>query len=348
MQGMTPLEAGGSVEGTTALSWIERFPYYTAYPYSWYFACYSDELAPGAVRPLRYLGRDLVVWREASGAAHVVDAYCPHLGAHLGFGGRVEGCELVCPYHWFRYDGDGNNTAIPFSERVNRRARLGTYPTIDRNGLVMFWYHPAGDPPHWEIPEVPEYGDADYASYVKGAWTIRTSWQELAENGPDYVHLRTVHGAADVPELESWDTDGHIVRLRSRQEFRTPRGSTPGRIDVDSYGPGFAVARFSGIVDTTMVSVATPIDFEHLESHKAYLVKHDGDRDRTARVADALVADLKKQMVEDMVIWEHKVFLERPSLARTRTARSCSSGSGRRSSTCAATRWPSGRSVVRE
>ncbi len=317
MEGKTPLEAGGTTGGTTALSWIERFPYYTAFPYSWYFACYAQDLPAGTVKPLRYLGRDLVAWRAEDGAAHVVDAYCPHLGAHLGYGGRVEGCELVCPYHWFRYDGDGHNTAIPYSDRVNKRARLGTYPTIDRNGMVMFWYHPTGAPPQWEIPEVPEHASDEYAPYVKGAWTIRTSWQELAENGPDYVHLRTVHGAAEVPELETWETDGHVARLRSRQEFRTPKGPTPGRIDVDSYGPGFAVAKFSGIVDTTMVSVTTPIDFEHLESHKAYLVRRSGDDERTARVGTALVVDLQKQMVEDIVIWEHKVFVERPALADT-------------------------------
>jgi 3-ketosteroid 9alpha-monooxygenase subunit A len=298
----------------TALTFAERFPYYRAFPYSWYFACYSDALPPGGVTPLRYLGRDLVVWRAEDGTAHVIDAYCPHLGSHLGYGGRVEGCELVCPYHWWRYDGDGRNTGIPYSDRVNRRAQVNTYPTIDRNGLVMFWYHPLGEPPAWDVPEVPAYGNPDYAPYVKGEWTIRCPWQEMAENGPDYVHLRTVHGAAEVPELDSWETEGHVARLRSSQVFATPRGPQPGRIDVDSYGPGFSIARFTGIVDTCMVAVATPIDFEHLVSHKAYLVRRTGDEEQTSRVGEALVADLKRQMLEDMVIWEHKIYLDRPAL----------------------------------
>jgi hypothetical protein len=121
-----------------------------------------------------------------------------------------------------------------------------------------------------------------------------------------------------VPELESWETDGHVVRLRSRQVFRTPKGPTEGRIDVDSIGPGFAVARFSGIVDTTMVAAAVPIDFELLDSHKAYLVRRsDGDNGAASRVGAALVADLQKQMREDMVIWENKIFHERPALADT-------------------------------
>ena len=45
--------------------------------------------------------------------------------------------------------------------------------------------------------------------------------------------------------------------------------------------------------------------------------KPDGDADKAARVGGALVDDLKKQMREDMVIWENKVFHERPALADT-------------------------------
>ena len=71
-----------------------------------------------------------------------MDVYCPHLGANLALGGRVEGCNLVCPYHWWEYDGDGRNVRIPYSDRTNAKARVRTYPTVDVNGFVMFWYHP--------------------------------------------------------------------------------------------------------------------------------------------------------------------------------------------------------------
>ena len=194
MEGFTPLEAGGNGDGApTALTWIDRFPYYTSFPYSWYFACYADDLPAGAVKPLRYLARDLVVWRGDDGAAHVMDAYCPHLGAHLGYGGRVEGCEIVCPYHWFQYDGEGNNTKIPYSDRVNKRAKVHTYPTVDRNGLVMFWYHPTGEPPRWELPEVPEYGD-DALRAVHEGGVDRP--HDLAGDGRERARLcASAHGA---------------------------------------------------------------------------------------------------------------------------------------------------------
>jgi 3-ketosteroid 9alpha-monooxygenase subunit A len=320
-EGETPLQVmarQGDHEPTQMTS-LERFPYYTAFPFAWYWAAYSDELAPGEVRPLRLLARDLVLWRDEEGAPHVMDAYCPHLGANLALGGRVEGCNLVCPYHWWSWDGEGRNAAIPYSERTNRKARVRTYPTVDANGFVMFWFHPEPEqPPLWELPALDEYFTDEWTGFMKTEWKVRCPWQELAENGPDYIHLRTVHGAATVPELEDLTYEGYSSSLRSRVDFTTPRGPQPGRIDTDSWGPGFGLARFAGIVDTVFLAATTPIDWEWTWSIKAYKVRLDGTdaeaEARSRRMGDALVADLRKQMAEDNVIFDNKVHVERPAL----------------------------------
>src|SRR3989304_7213979 len=89
MQGETPLQVlarQGDLPATRMRS-IERFPYYTAFPFAWYRACYTDEVPKGGLRPLRLLARDLVVWRGGDGEAPVVDAHCPHLGGPPGHGG---------------------------------------------------------------------------------------------------------------------------------------------------------------------------------------------------------------------------------------------------------------------
>lgn len=298
---------------------IERFPYYTAFPYAWYFAAYSEDVSVGDVVTVRWLARDLVIWRGGDGSAHVMDAYCPHMGAHLGYGGRVEGCNLVCPYHWWEYDGDGNNVKIPYADQPNRKARAGSYPTIDRNGLIMFWYHPAGAPPQWEIPTLPDLTDPAWEAEFRTEWDVRAPWQEMAENGPDYVHLRTVHGAASVPEVESLTYEGACSRLRSKVSFATPRGPQEGRIDTDSWGPGFAVARFSGITPALFVNLTVPVDWETTRSIKLYRIRSLGDsgeaRAATRRVGEALVRDLRKQMDEDIVIFDHKIFVDPPALA---------------------------------
>ncbi|MFN2425072.1 MAG: Rieske 2Fe-2S domain-containing protein, partial [Candidatus Binatia bacterium] len=67
-----------------------RYPM-TPFPDGWFQVAYSDELEAGQVEPLHYFGRDYVLFRGADGEARVFDAFCPHLGAHLGYGGMVEG-----------------------------------------------------------------------------------------------------------------------------------------------------------------------------------------------------------------------------------------------------------------
>ena len=46
----------------------------------------------------------------------VLDAYCQHLGGHLGVGGTVVGDEIKCPWHAWQWRQDGTNSLIPYSK----------------------------------------------------------------------------------------------------------------------------------------------------------------------------------------------------------------------------------------
>ena len=74
-------------------------------PNGWFAVAWSRELHAGDVRPIHYFGEDLVLFRTRSGQARVLDAFCPHLGAHLGYGGRVMGETVRCPFHGWQFDG---------------------------------------------------------------------------------------------------------------------------------------------------------------------------------------------------------------------------------------------------
>ena len=83
-------------------------------PTGWFCVSLSTDLEVGEVKPLKYFARDLVLFRTSDGEAHVLDAYCPHLGAHLGHGGKLVDDKIVCPFHAWEFDGQG---ASPLSDR---------------------------------------------------------------------------------------------------------------------------------------------------------------------------------------------------------------------------------------
>lgn len=64
------------------------------------------------------LGEQVAVFRAENGKAHVLDAYCPHLGANLAVGGRVLGDCLECPFHGWQFQGsDGKCVKVPYAEK---------------------------------------------------------------------------------------------------------------------------------------------------------------------------------------------------------------------------------------
>lgn len=295
---------------------MSRFPF--PVPFGWFQVGWPQDLAPGDVKPLYYFGRDLVLWRDTEGDAHLHDAICPHLGGHLGHGGHVERCSLMCPFHGWLFDGNGDNSGIPYSERINKQAHLRTYPLVERNGLLLAWYHPFDEPPQWEIPEFPEFNDPDnYSSMVCRSVDIPAAWQEIAENGVDSAHFRYVHNTDEVPEVEVYETDGPLARMRSVQRFPTPQGVVDGRIDVDTYGPGLSVIRFRGIVDTILMGCDTPITSESTQLRFSFTVRKLGDDALTSSVGDAFVEEVTRQVIEDIPIWKYKGHVAKPALADT-------------------------------
>jgi 3-ketosteroid 9alpha-monooxygenase subunit A len=289
-----------------------RFPV----PYGWFQIGIPSDLAVGEVKPLQVFDRHVALWRDEEGEAHLSDAFCPHLGAHVGHGGEVRGCEVVCPFHGWRFDAEGHNTHIPYSKRTNRKARLGSYPVIERNGLVMAWYHPTGAAPMWEIPVVPEFSDLDtYTEPEHREFNVGAPWQEMAENGVDSAHFGFVHGQEIVPELDSYELDGPRAYMSSTQRWPTADGVVDGFVETHTYGPGFSIVRMIGIVDTVSLGCNTPIAPDRCHLRMSFVTKRLDDPAVTDLVSNAFIDVLTQQIGEDARVWEHKKYVPRPALA---------------------------------
>lgn len=298
-------------------------------PFGWFQVAWSDEIAPGTAKALYYFDRHLVAWRGETGEIHVWDAFCPHLGVHLAGTVKIEGDSIRCPMHSWQYGPDGHCIDIPYSDRVNKAAKMGTYPAIERNGCLYAWYHPEGAEPSWDIPELPEFATAGGFSEVhRKHYKLGCHWQEIAETQVDAAHIQA-HlidyqialndgvrpDQVTMPQVDSYDTDGPVAKIRISQDFPTPRGAVTGRIDTDVWGPGVAATWFTGLVDTLLLGCATPTSDGGCELRYSFVVRATGDAEGTTRLAEGFINEIHNRTAEDVEMWEMKAYVPKPLLA---------------------------------
>eukprot|EP00066_Takifugu_rubripes_P010520 XP_003978421.1 PREDICTED: cholesterol desaturase daf-36-like [Takifugu rubripes] len=164
------------------------------YPNGWFRVLDSHLLHRGEVRNASVLGEQVAVFRGHSGEAHVVDAYCPHLGANLAVGGRVLGDCIECPFHGWQFQGsDGKCMRIPYAEKVPEIAKLHRWPSCEVNGLILVWFHCEGKEPEWTVPEQEEITSGKWVYRGRTEHFINAHIQEIPENAADLAHLGHLH-----------------------------------------------------------------------------------------------------------------------------------------------------------
>jgi len=286
-------------------------------PNGWFAVAQSNDLGPGETKNAHYFGRDLVIWREhGTGVPHVVDAYCAHLGAHMGVGsGSPESHEpgpgvvhedcLQCPFHGWRYDGTGACVEIPYSEsgRIPSRARVRGYATVEKNGCIFAWHHGADEPPQWEIPDLFEFDHEEWEGPIYTERFISAALQELVENDQDTVHFVYVHNSPVIPEQHTrWEG-----RMRITEAPR-PDGSVFSR---ETCQLGFVALRTTGAV--TFMAASSPIDEGHVHQRYIFAYPKSVGADVGMRMVDAFA---KAGVWQDIPIWEHKEFKATPILVK--------------------------------
>ncbi len=295
-----------------------RFPGFQM-PFGWFSLGHSDEFADEAATARRVCDADVVVWRDHAGTAVVQDSYCPHLGANLAVGGTIDrhdGAACIrCPFHHWAFDASGTNVDIPYAERTNASAIVPTYPSVEVNGMVFFWWHPDRTvAPMWDLPEIASLRGGDYD--LRQAWTIDAPWQEFSENGSDTAHFASVHGSPKVAHMEESDYSFPTRRMFVRNSYPTKsRGPVDGTQETITYGPGLGITDFS-IDGAHMYLVATqaPLSATRTVARFAWFY---GDDPLSQKLGPYFSAEVEKQFAEDLPIWNHKRHVRRPALAAT-------------------------------
>jgi 3-ketosteroid 9alpha-monooxygenase subunit A len=308
------------------MSATRDFPFHH-HPRGWYQVAWSPELAPGDVRPARYFGQDLVIYRTDAGRVVVLEGHCLHMGAHLGHGGRVAGDDIVCPFHGWRWGCDGSNLDIPYSNQQPIKKRLQTWTVLEQSGLVLVWYDRSGGVPDHEPPPVPEFEDPDYYPvfpHGAAADTVRFVPQLLLENAVDFPHLKYVHNwNVGEPGMEKYENRGESFAVVSYGAIETSRGPARLRTEIEAWGVSLIYSHLTGLRDMGFVSSCTPIDDMYSEIRLSTAVrKPSGDAgDEPDSLAKAMIKGQVDEVIGgrpggDRDIWEHMIYRARPPMVR--------------------------------
>ncbi|MDP2435051.1 MAG: Rieske 2Fe-2S domain-containing protein [archaeon] len=303
------------------------------FPNGWYQLLSSEQLVAGAAPlPVTALGQELVAFRGASGQAGVLAAHCPHLGAHLGVGGRVVGDCVECPFHQWRFDASGQCRGIPYIDGpVPASARTRSYPVRELLGCVFLWHDAEGRAPMWE-PTVPGRLQ-DGSMYLGGVTPLRFSMHvsEMFENSADQRHFNTLHAPFPLFPLSlflnldhtiqlDWPTgrpDGsHLCLFRESATVQF-RGLFPvaptQRTDILFDGPSIMhfmmhtpLGRFH------VMKTALPVAPFVLLTEDRWWADH-----HMPRWLGWLLARIGSNALEqDRTVWEHKIYRAKPMLVK--------------------------------
>jgi phenylpropionate dioxygenase-like ring-hydroxylating dioxygenase large terminal subunit len=293
-----------------------RYPF-PAVPDGWFSVGASEDVGVGEVATVHYLDRELVAFRGEGGRVRVFDAHCPHLGAHLGFGGRVCDDDIVCPFHGWRFDGDGRVVEVP---RLDRPPRVSAraWDVRELNGRIFVWYHAAGEPPSYDVMPYCDDGTS-WTPWQVNTYRVRIHLQDLTENIIDRSHFYEVHDMLP-PEDDRYEVSFKDTTMIVDQSIKITAVAQEG-IEVATRttvaGPGIvAVEVREGPLDMLTYITQTPVDAETVEITILFSMRALDDETATASIADLNARLTNEQFLQDIPIWENKIYREKPPLTR--------------------------------
>lgn len=299
------------------------------YPTGWFQVAWSDEIAPGETKLVQYFGTQIVLWRGESGELFAADPYCLHLGGNLGVNGQVAGEDIVCPWHHWRWSGEGRNTLIPYSkQRCKPNLRLRTWDVREWYGIVIVWHDVGRCEPTWEPPVYEGLGTDDYFPFTadrRYRSRIKAHPQMIVENGADPAHVMYIHGGGEMPTYDNMVADGPlwsadvIVAYGAGKEstWLTPEGRMNVKVGFRNYGLGLGGTLWPPeFMSAVMLMCNTPVDETYTDQFFCITGKKQSPEEQEApRRLVRFFQHQKETNEQDYFTWEHMKVVGRPNLA---------------------------------
>ncbi len=303
------------------------------YPDGWYALGFSDDVPAGSLLARKFMGQEVVIFRSASGVIGAASAYCPHLGAHLGYGGTVEGETVRCTFHGFRYDLQGNCVATSYGTRPPPKAKLTTLQVSEVNGIILAYHDGLGRAPRWDIPSLKQMG---WMPIIHSVFQLYDHPQETTENSVDLGHFAVVHKYKSVEILSDLVTDGLYLTIKYAATRPLPGLGDLGatirfEYEIHIYGFGYSLVNVHvpalGLRSRLFV-LAAPIDEERINLYLGLSQKQISNRDGIHPILRVIPKPVLNWIVarftfwglvhdatQDFEIWQRNRYLQPPALA---------------------------------
>lgn len=171
-------------------------------PSGWFAVAFSEDIKKNICYPVTLAQQEYVITRTSDNKILAYSAFCPHLGAHLGYGGKLVDDNIVCPFHALIYNQEG--------KCLSKGAKhLSLVPkAVDEKWGLVFLYN--GNEVKWKLP------DLSFEKWFTPKFHI---WKQLSihpenlmENGFDVGHFGPVHHREDTHCKEPLKLDGPFLR----------------------------------------------------------------------------------------------------------------------------------------
>ncbi|WP_213073712.1 aromatic ring-hydroxylating dioxygenase subunit alpha [Acinetobacter ihumii] len=164
----------------------------------------ESEFDSQAIKPIRILGEDLVLYKDLSGNYGLVERHCPHRSADMSYG-YVEQTGIRCSYHGWQFNQAGECIQQPYeqvcdpSARMCKMTKIVAYRVQAKAGLL--WAYMGPEP----VPELPDWDLFNYKNgFAQAIFAeLPCNWFQCQENSIDPIHFEWTHNNWTIRQAES-------------------------------------------------------------------------------------------------------------------------------------------------
>ncbi|MEU0465711.1 Rieske 2Fe-2S domain-containing protein [Amycolatopsis sp. NPDC006131] len=295
----------------------------------WHCLGLAETFRDGKPHAVNAFGTKLVVFAGEDGKLNVLDAYCRHMGGDLSQG-SVKGNEVACPFHDWRWGGNGKCVSIPYAKRVPLRARTRSWITLEENKQLFVWHDPQGNPPPPDvvIPRIDGIFSGEWSNWTWDSVLIEGSnCREIIDNMVDMAHFFYIHYA--FPTYFKNVFEGHIATQYLNTKGRPDVGMASNnggednllRSEASYFGPSYMINTllntYKGFeIENVLINCHYPVTPTSFVLQWGVSVKKlPGVSDEQAdKIAGKFAKSIGVGFLQDVEIWKNKTRIDNPLL----------------------------------